>query len=197
MGGGLRVRSGRAVKRRCSSVTSTPPRWTLFRSGCRGRDQPASASNGRPDCLRSVLEARIQRQDILRRDPALHLWVVLDEAVLRRTVGDAGIMARQFEHLLDVAKSPNVDVQILPFSAGAHTARAGHFVILGRDDEREPVNSMAIVYIEMRRRGLYLDDAQDVGAHKLTFDYLRSQALDTRRPPPGLSPEHDRSCPHE
>ncbi|WP_332108865.1 helix-turn-helix domain-containing protein [Streptomyces gossypiisoli] len=129
--------------------------------------------------IERMVEARIQRQDILRRDPALHLWAVLDEAVLRRTVGDAEIMARQFEHLLDVAKSPNVDVQILPFSAGAHAAGAGHFVILGRDYEREPLNSMAIVYIEMRRRGLYLDDAQDVGAYKLTFDYLRSQALDT------------------
>jgi hypothetical protein len=69
-------------------------------------------------------------------------------------------------------------VQVLPFTAGAHAAGAGHFVVLGRDDEREPLNSMAVVYIEMRRRGLYLDDPEDVGAYKLTFDYLRSQAAD-------------------
>ncbi|MBR8642071.1 hypothetical protein KEF29_28970 [Streptomyces tuirus] len=31
----------------------------------------------------------------------------------------------------------------------------------------------------VRRRGLYLDDAEDVSAYKLTFDYLRSQAADT------------------
>lgn len=37
---------------------------------------------------------------------------------------------------------------------------------------------MAVVYIEMRRRGLYLDDAEEVAAYKLTFDYLRSQAVD-------------------
>lgn len=125
-----------------------------------------------------MVEARIQRQGILRRDPELHLWVILDEAVLSRTVGDSAVMARQLEHLHEAAKSPNIDVQILPFSAGAHAAGAGHFVILGRDDEREPLNSMAVVYIEMRRRGLYLDDAEDVGAYKLTFDYLRSQAAD-------------------
>ncbi|WP_240797602.1 helix-turn-helix transcriptional regulator [Streptomyces sp. F001] len=129
--------------------------------------------------IERMVDARVQRQSILRRDPALHLWVVLDEAVLRRTIGDTEVMIRQLEHLHEVAKSPNVDVQILPFSAGAHAAGASHFVVLGRDDEREPLNSMAVVYIEMRRRGLYLDDAEDVSAYKLTFDYLRSQALDT------------------
>ncbi|MFF4604500.1 helix-turn-helix domain-containing protein [Streptomyces sp. NPDC001339] len=131
------------------------------------------------DVIEHMVEARIQRQGILRREPALHLWVVLDEAVIRRTVGNAGVMARQLDHLYNVAQSPAVEIQILPFSAGAHAAGAGHFVILGRNDERNPLNSMAVVYIEMRRRGLYLDDAEDVAAYKLTFDYLRSQAADT------------------
>ncbi|MFF0671841.1 helix-turn-helix domain-containing protein [Streptomyces tendae] len=128
--------------------------------------------------IERMVEARIQRQAILMRNPALHLWVVLDEAVLRRTVGNTDVMDQQLKHLHETAESPNVDIQILPFSAGAHAAGAGHFVILGRDDEREPLNSMAVVYIEMRRRGVYLDDAEDVSAYKLTFDYLRSQAAD-------------------
>ncbi|MPY45963.1 helix-turn-helix domain-containing protein [Streptomyces phyllanthi] len=128
--------------------------------------------------IERMVEARVKRQDILRRDPALHLWVVLDEAVLRRTVGDSEIMARQLKHLHEAAQRPNIDIQVLPFRAGAHAAGAGHFVILGRDDGLAPLNSMAVVYIEMRRRGLYLDDPEDVGAYKLTFDYLRSQATD-------------------
>ncbi|QQC93799.1 helix-turn-helix domain-containing protein [Streptomyces alfalfae] len=132
------------------------------------------------DVIERMVDARVARQEILRRDPALHLWAILDEAVLHRTVGDADVMARQFRHLQDAAESPNIDIQILPFSAGAHAAGAGHFVILGRDDDKDPLNSMAVVYIEMRRRGLYLDDAEDVAAYKLTFDYLRSQAADTK-----------------
>ncbi|WP_052857029.1 MULTISPECIES: helix-turn-helix domain-containing protein [Streptomyces] len=129
--------------------------------------------------IERMVDARIQRQSILKRKPPLHLWVVLDEAVLRRTVGNAAVMTQQLEHLHELAQSPTIDIQILPFSAGAHAAGAGHFVILGRNDERNPLNSMAVVYIEMRRRGLYLDDAEDVGDYKLTFDYLRSQAVDT------------------
>ncbi|MFG2139472.1 helix-turn-helix domain-containing protein [Streptomyces sp. NPDC048650] len=130
------------------------------------------------DAIEGMVDARIQRQSILRREPPLQLWAVLDEAVLRRTVGNSQVMAEQLDHLHEMAQSPTVEIQILPFSAGAHAAGAGHFVILGRNDERNPLNSMAVVYIEMRRRGLYLDDAEDVSAYKLTFDYLRSQAAD-------------------
>lgn len=125
-----------------------------------------------------MVDARIQRQEILKRTPPLHLWAVLDEAVIRRIVGDATVMVEQLDHLQVMAQRPNIDIQLLPFSAGAHAAGASHFVVLGRDDERNPLNSMAVVYIEMRRRGLYLDDADDVRSYKLTFDYLRSQAAD-------------------
>ncbi|MFG2582324.1 helix-turn-helix domain-containing protein [Streptomyces malaysiensis] len=133
------------------------------------------SSNGE---IERMVDARIQRQEILRRDPTLHLWVVLDEAVLRRDVGGRAVMAEQMAHLHEMAQTPNVDIQVLPFTAGAHAAGTGHFVVLGRDDERNPLNSMAVVYIEMRRRGLYLDEAEDVRSYKLTFDYLRSQAAD-------------------
>jgi transcriptional regulator with XRE-family HTH domain len=125
-----------------------------------------------------LVEARMQRQSILDRDRALHLWAILDEAVLRRIVGDDAVMAEQLDHLYEMAQRPNIDIQLLPFTAGAHAAGSGHFVILGRDDERSPLNSMAVVYIEMRRKGLYLDDADAVSSYKLSFDYLRSQAAD-------------------
>ncbi|UKY50733.1 DUF5753 domain-containing protein [Streptomyces inhibens] len=131
------------------------------------------------DAIELMVDARIQRQNILQRKPPLHLWAVLDEAVIRRTVGNSAVMEQQLDHLYEMAQSPTVEIQILPFSAGAHAAGAGHFVTLGRNDERNPLNSMAVVYIEMRRRGLYLDDPEDVAAYKLTFDYLRSQAADT------------------
>ncbi|GAA1063475.1 MULTISPECIES: helix-turn-helix domain-containing protein [Streptomyces violaceusniger group] len=126
-----------------------------------------------------MVDARMQRQSILDRQVPLHLWVILDEAVLRRIVGDEAVMAEQMDHLYDMAQRPNVDIQLLPFTAGAHAAGSGHFVILGREDARNPLNSMAVVYIEMRRRGLYLDDVDAVTSYKLSFDYLRSQAADS------------------
>ncbi|NWF30882.1 helix-turn-helix domain-containing protein [Streptomyces sp. PKU-EA00015] len=133
-----------------------------------------------PDTITNTVDARIQRQSILARSPALHLWVVLDQAVLRREVGDASVMVEQIDHLSAMADRPNIDLQVLPASRGAHAAGSGgHFVLLGRDDERDPMASMAVVYLELHRRGLYLDAPDDVRDYKIMFDYLRSHAADS------------------
>lgn len=130
--------------------------------------------------IASKVDARIRRQAILERSPALHLWVVLDDAVLRRHVGGAAVMSEQIDHLIAMADRPNVDIQILRFSAGAHAAGSGgHFLLLGRDDERDPLSTMNVVYLELHRRGLYLDEPTDVHNYKIMFGYLRSQAADT------------------
>ena len=140
------------------------------------------------DVIASKVDARLKRQAILERSPALHLWVVLDDAVLRRCVGSTDVMAEQIDHLQSMAQRPNVDVQVLQFAAGAHAAGSGgHFLILGRDDEGDPLNSMNVVYLEFHKRGLYLDAPADVQSYKLMFDYLRSQAADTSA---SLEPTH-------
>ncbi|CAM5505243.1 transcriptional regulator [Streptomyces spiroverticillatus] len=133
-----------------------------------------------PDVIESKVDARVKRQAILDRSPALHLWVVLDEAVLRRSVGGPEVMAEQIDHLHSMAQRPHVDVQVLQFTLGAHAAGSGgHFVILGREGEGSPLDSMNVVYLELHRRGLYLDAPGEVQGYKLMFDYLRSQAADT------------------
>ncbi|WP_322621506.1 DUF5753 domain-containing protein [Streptomyces acidicola] len=130
--------------------------------------------------IKIKVEARIKRQAILDRSPAVHLWAVLDEAVLRRSVGGDEVMAEQIDHLQSMARRPNVDIQVLPCSAGAHAAGSGgHFVILGRDDQGDPLSGVNVVYLELHRRGLYLDASNEVQSYKLMFDYLRSQAADT------------------
>ncbi|MFD5315974.1 helix-turn-helix transcriptional regulator [Streptomyces sp. NPDC127098] len=125
------------------------------------------------DRLEQEAEARMKRQEIL--DRGLRYWAVLDEVVLRRVVGNDRIMADQLGHLCEMAQRPTVDIQVLPFRAGPPSA-PGQFLILGRDDERDPRNSMAVVYLELPRRGVYLDDPDDVTAYKNMFDRLRAQA---------------------
>ncbi|WP_220213440.1 helix-turn-helix domain-containing protein [Streptomyces shenzhenensis] len=133
----------------------------------------------RADAIADKVDARVRRQTILDRSPALHLWVVLDDAVLKRCVGGVDVMAEQIEHLHVMAQRPNVDIQVLQFTAGAHAAGSGgHFLLLGRDDTGDPVGRMEVVYLELHRGGLYLDAPTDVQNYKLMFDYLRSQAAD-------------------
>ncbi|MFE5847490.1 helix-turn-helix domain-containing protein [Streptomyces niveus] len=127
------------------------------------------------------VEARMRRQNTLTRTD-LHLWAILTESVLRCEVGGPAVMAEQIAHLEEMAARPNVTIQVLPHDAGASAAgSSGHFSIVGRDDERDPLNSMAVTYLELATRGLYLDDPDDLHAYKLTHVYLRSQAQDTTR----------------
>lgn len=66
----------------------------------------------------ALVDVRLARQAVLRADPPLELSAVLDEAVLRRQIGGPGVMAAQLRHLVEVARLPQVRLQVLPFSVG-------------------------------------------------------------------------------
>lgn len=127
------------------------------------------------DVVDRLVDARMQRQEVLSRSRPLHLWVVLDQAVFSRVVGDPAVMAGQIDHLMEQARRPTVDVQVLPFEAGAHAAGLGHFVTITAGD------TLRAVYVEMLGGGLYMDTPADVGRYTTAFEYLRSQAADTTR----------------
>lgn len=131
------------------------------------------------ETIRATVDARMQRQKILtERVPRLHLWVVLAESVLTDVVGDGAVMGDQLDHLATMADTPSIDLQILPRGRGHVAGSGGHFVLLGRDDEATPAASMTVVYLELHRRGLYLDAPDDVSEYKMMMDYLRSAAAD-------------------
>lgn len=88
------------------------------------------------DMINGDLEAsvaiRMARQEIFHRANPPRVHVVLDEAALHRKVGSSATVRRQMNRLAERATLPTVSLQILPFSAGAHSARvASSFVILG------------------------------------------------------------------
>ena len=53
------------------------------------------------------------------------LWAIMDEAVLRRRIGDTRIMRTQLTHLIELAENPKVKVLIVPASADAHVGLTG------------------------------------------------------------------------
>ncbi|MFD4243698.1 helix-turn-helix domain-containing protein [Streptomyces sp. NPDC058525] len=48
------------------------------------------------------------------------LWTILDETALRRSVGGPAIMGPQIEHLIQSAKLPHIQLQIMPHEAGPY-----------------------------------------------------------------------------
>lgn len=111
---------------------------------------------------------RMRRQQILTRTDPPTLWVVLDEAAVRRPYGGRQVMRGQLEHLLEISALPNVTVQILPFTTGGHAAAGGPFTLLRFSEPDLP----DIVYLEALNSGFYLDKRDDVEDYASTMNRL-------------------------
>lgn len=133
-----------------------------------------------PSVIEARVKARLTRQDVALDRSDLHLAVVLDQGVLQRAIGSPDVMAEQLDHLVTMARRPNITLRVLPFAAGAPAGGGGHFVVLGWQDEREPKTQLGVVYVELHRRGLYLDDPGDVRSYRVLFDDLCRQAADEK-----------------
>ncbi|MFF1717261.1 helix-turn-helix domain-containing protein [Streptomyces sp. NPDC058268] len=121
-------------------------------------------------------EVRLKRQSILTREKdAPKVSIVLNEAVIRRPVGDA--MKKQLEAINSMADRPNINVQVLPFSAGAHPAMHGPFTILSFVDET--LGDLA--YLENRVDGGVLSDPELVTPFIETFSTLEQLAVTPER----------------
>jgi len=125
-----------------------------------------------PEEIDRWVSLRMQRQRLLTRASAPSLWAVVDEAALRRTIGGRGVMRGQLEHLIAMAKMPNVTLQLLPFHSGGHPAEGGSFVIFRFADPDLP----DVVYLEQLASALYLDKRDDVDRYTEVLDRLSVQA---------------------
>ncbi|WP_416905141.1 helix-turn-helix domain-containing protein [Micromonospora echinospora] len=122
---------------------------------------------------------RMQRQRLLDRPDAPHLWAVVDEAVLRRPIGGPEVMRGQIAALVEATKAPNIRLQIVPFDAGGHAAAGGAFTILRFGDQDLP----DIVYIEQLTSALYLDKRDDVDHYAAAMERLCVEAEPPERTP--------------
>ena len=125
-----------------------------------------------PKEINRRVSLRIARQAILARPDPTSLWVVLDEAVLRRPIGGSAVMRAQLKHLIEMSQRPNVTIQIMPFTAGGHAAAGGSFSVLhfAEDDLSD------VVYHEQLASAQYLDKQDVVGKYLEVMDRLRLEA---------------------
>lgn len=116
---------------------------------------------------------RLVRQHRLsaEADP-LRLEAVVSEAALRRALGDPRVGMVQIKHLIEMARRPNVELHILPFSAGLHMSMTGSFSLL--DFDTEP----SVGYQEYAVGGHIVDDREAVDHMLKIWFNLRAQALD-------------------
>jgi transcriptional regulator with XRE-family HTH domain len=126
-----------------------------------------------PEQLERRVELRVARQAILVQDEPPAFWGILDEAVVRRTIGGRQLMREQLQRLVETAEAPNVTLQILPFAAGEHAGLDGTFTILSFPEPADP----DVVHVEHITSELYLERADELYRYALAFDHLRATAL--------------------
>jgi transcriptional regulator with XRE-family HTH domain len=125
------------------------------------------------ELLRGRLEVRTKRQSLLSVDDPVDFQVILDEAALCRVVGSTEIMSVQLQHMLAVAQEPNITVQVIPFSRGAHAGMEGTFVIL----EYSEGVYQDLVFVENAVGGLFLEKDVDLERYRTLFTILQETAL--------------------
>lgn len=119
------------------------------------------------------IDVRIKRQEILdREEKRPELWAVIDEAALHRPFGGAGVMRGQIKSLIESCDKPNVRVQIVPFSSGAHSGAGAPFTWLRF--AYEELND--IIYLEHLVGGLYLEKDNEVDAYQAAMEHLCVEA---------------------
>ncbi|MFI6492272.1 helix-turn-helix domain-containing protein [Streptomyces sp. NPDC050564] len=131
-----------------------------------------------PGDIDKRVQVRLKRQErISAPDNPLRLWTVLDEAALRRAVGNRSVMRDQLEHLVEQSQLPHVTVQVIPFDMGAHPGLNGQYAILEFPDAADS----SVVYIEGVTSDLYLEKANDVQKYSVMYEHLRAQALNVEQ----------------
>ena len=123
------------------------------------------------DDIQRRLALQMARQEILTQPGGPNLWVVIDEAALRR-LAEGPAMRAQLKHLRTMAQRPNVRIQVMPINFGAQVAVGGPFTILRFSEPDLP----DIVYLEQLTGALYLDKSQDVQHYLMVMDRLCVQA---------------------
>jgi transcriptional regulator with XRE-family HTH domain len=119
------------------------------------------------------VEARVERQKLLEGDDPLELWAVVDEAAIRRVVGGPAVMRGQLSRVLDMMDRPNVTVQVISFSSGAHPGMPGAFVHMEFRDKLDP----DLVYVDTLAGDIFLEADEDIRRYRDMFDHLRAGAL--------------------
>ncbi|WP_405581824.1 helix-turn-helix domain-containing protein [Streptomyces sp. NBC_01092] len=114
---------------------------------------------------------RLARQRIFEKAEPPVFWAIVGEAALHQQIGDAQTMREQLVHLLSFEDDPRINIQVLPFSVGAHAGLTGPFDLFrfGSDP--------SIVYTEGYGSGHPTANPDTVRDCSLRYDHLQAAAL--------------------
>jgi transcriptional regulator with XRE-family HTH domain len=108
---------------------------------------------------------------ILRGDNPPHLFSVIDEGALVRTLRNPQVMREQLRYLLEMSELPRVHIQAMRMTDGWHYGFNGALVALTMPDLSR------VGYVEAQFGGRLIEDPMEVAELSLRFDEIRADAL--------------------
>lgn len=136
------------------------------RAVCRAY-QPTAPS----EVIEELVTARMERTRLLDDPTEPLLWVVLDEAALRRMTGGREVMAEALGHIVGLISRNRIIMQVLPFEAGAHASLEGAIKLMDFED------APPLVYFEGVGTGRLEDEPAVVRYQRHTYDLLSACSL--------------------
>ncbi|MEU6143748.1 helix-turn-helix transcriptional regulator [Streptomyces sp. NPDC047081] len=131
-----------------------------------------------PDLIERHVSLRMARQSLLERPDPPHLWVIMDETVLKRPVSIRGeVMREQLDKLLDFAERDRVTLQVAEFKDGPHPGTYAPFTLFRFAEPELP----DMVFTEYLTGALYLDSRTEVSAHLEVLDHMTARAASAAR----------------
>ncbi|MFF4501786.1 helix-turn-helix domain-containing protein [Streptomyces sp. NPDC001401] len=131
-----------------------------------------------PETIERHVSLRMARQRLLDRPDPPHLWVIMDETVLRRPVSIRGeVMRDQLDKLLEFAERDRVTLQIAEFKDGPHPGTYAPFTLFRFGEPELP----DMVFTEYLTGALYLDSRKEVSAHLEVLDHMTARAASAQR----------------
>lgn len=140
--------------------------------------EAGTIGNAGGDAVERHVSLRMERQRLLDRPDPPHLWVVMDETVLKRPVSIHGrVMREQLDKLLEFAVRDRVTLQVAEFEDGPHPGTYAPFTLFRFAEPELP----DMVFTEYLTGALYLDSRAEVSAHLEVLDHMTARAASTQR----------------
>ncbi|MFE3030903.1 Scr1 family TA system antitoxin-like transcriptional regulator [Streptomyces canus] len=117
------------------------------------------------------IEARLERQRMLRERPTVPFHFIVEESVFRRRLGGRDVLRGQLELVLELTAPPNVLLQVMPTEAEFHACMDGSVQLLETPEGRQ------LAYSEGQENGRLISGRKEVRTLQQRYDTLRSQAL--------------------
>lgn len=117
-----------------------------------------------------LVQARVDRRALITQSEAPDLWLLLDEAVLRRPFGGRATMRGQLADLLEVAALPTVTMQVVPYDLGAHALIGGNLTLFTLK------NGKQVAWEESATTGTLIEESSLVLDRVRGYDQLRASA---------------------